>query len=96
MRKYDEQDKKSSLDDELKQMRYVSSRLAIIAEAHASLHNYELSSDMFDMVEILDGAEKRIREIDSENINERFKQAQQSSANMLSACLAVAEKGKEG
>ena len=69
----------------------IAKTLSMMSKAHYTLCNYELGDEMKEMGESLIASVDGLLRIESEELNEMYKLSQESSGNMLRACLSVAE-----
>ncbi len=83
-------------DEAQDNIRAVARGLRGMAKANDALYNFDLAEELFHMAKTLTDSADNLLKIESKEISDRYKETQQASANMLSACLVVAKKGKEG
>jgi hypothetical protein len=67
-------------------------RLSVSAE---DMGNQSLGETLYKLSQQLDGAATKVRDTYSAIVHEEFQQAQQSSMNIINACLAMADKAKQ-
>ncbi len=75
--------------DELKVIEWRARCVARLASAAATLHQEGLANELFDISDELALAAKSLRDVVGNECHRGYKDAQQSTANMLGAVLAM-------
>ncbi len=76
--------------DEIAAIESKAYHVARLGRAFAALHQNDLADELFEVANDLTGAAGALRDVVGNVVHDRYKDAQQSTSNMLGAVLALA------